>query len=509
MASSLLHRRWAGDALAAIDLGSNSFRLEIARLRDGDYKTLHYRKEPVRLGAGLDAQGMLTEEAMQRGLACLARFGAELQGFAPERLRAVATQTLREAQNRDEFLRRAQAVLGFPIEVIAGREEARIIYAGVSRLQPDPAPRLVIDIGGRSTELILGRGATPLKAESFQVGSVGLSVRYFGNGRFSAEGFRAAQVSAAAELEEALAQFSKARAKPQWRQVLGSSGTVGAVAQIVSASKVAGGVINAESLRWCIEACLKAGSVDALELPGLKPDRKPVVAGGLCILYTLVTHFGIDTVLPAKGALRQGLIFEQAERLKLHQQAPSADLRERSVAEVQQRFGVDTAQAQRVRELSARLLPQLSPRTPVEGRLELAWAAAWHELGQAVSHHDHHRHSQYLIAHLDAPGFSQNQLRRMALLALGQRGGLRKLALDPADELLRWQVMALRLAVIKAHARGPVNLDFMKLRRQGNAVTLRMPKGWGASHPQSLYLLQEEAQHWARSGWATLEVLAP
>jgi len=501
-------RAWGTDALAAIDLGSNSFRLEIARLRGGDYKTLAYRKEPVRLGAGLDGQGMLTEEAMQRGLDCLARFGAELSGFAPERLRAVATQTLREAQNRDEFLRRAQAVLGFPIEVISGREEARIIYAGVSRLQPDPAPRLVIDIGGRSTELILGRGATPLKAESFQVGSVGLSVRYFGDGRFTPEGFRAAQVTAAAELEEALGTFAKGQARPAWRQVLGSSGTVGAVAQIVAASRVAGGVINAESLRWCIEACLRAGSVDALDLPGLKADRKPVVAGGLCILYTLVSQFGIDTVLPAKGALRQGLVFELAERLKLHQQAPSADLREHTVDAMQRRFQVDRAQAQQVRALAERLFRQLMPQAPAEQHLELGWAAAWHELGLLVSHHDHHRHSHYLIGHLDAAGFSQSQLRRMALIALGQRGGLRKLNLDPADEALRWQVMALRLAVIKAHAREPIQLDAMKLQRNGTRVSLRLPKGWAPSHPQALYLLQEEAQHWARSTWATLELAA-
>ncbi|MFO0124079.1 MAG: exopolyphosphatase, partial [Inhella sp.] len=151
MPNDLPEHPWGADALAAIDLGSNSFRLEIARLRGGDYKTLLYRKEPVRLGAGLDAQGRLTPEALQRGLDCLARFGGELRGFAPQRLRAVATQTLREAQNRDEFLVRAQEVLGVPVEVIAGREEARIIYRGVSRLQPDPATRLVIDIGGRST----------------------------------------------------------------------------------------------------------------------------------------------------------------------------------------------------------------------------------------------------------------------------------------------------------------------------------------------------------------------
>jgi len=208
--------RWGADAFAAIDLGSNSFRLEIARLRAGDYKNLEYWKEPIRLGAGLDAEQNLSEAAMTRALDCLRRFGAELQGFPARRVRAVATQTLREARNRDAFLLRAQQALGHPVEVIAGREEARLIYTGVSRLQPSKATQLVIDIGGRSTELILGRQGQPLRAESFAVGSVGLSVRFFPRGELTAEAFRQAQVAAAAELEEALALFARDRCEPAW-----------------------------------------------------------------------------------------------------------------------------------------------------------------------------------------------------------------------------------------------------------------------------------------------------
>ena len=213
--------RWPGQ-LAAIDMGSNSFRLEIAQLDQGCYRRVDYLKETVRLGGGLDANGLLTEEATTRGLACLARFAQRLQGFAPQQVRAVATQTLREARNRDAFLVRAQTVLGHPIEVISGREEARLIYAGVARLQPSHAPRLVVDIGGRSTEMILGHGRKALHAESFQVGSVSLSMRFFGDGRLSAEAFRAAQVAAGAELEEALEPF----APGHWREALGASGTV-------------------------------------------------------------------------------------------------------------------------------------------------------------------------------------------------------------------------------------------------------------------------------------------
>ncbi|WP_374659352.1 exopolyphosphatase [Inhella sp.] len=506
---SAQQRRWGADALAAIDLGSNSFRLEIARLRQGRYESLAYWKEPIRLGAGLDAQNHLTEAAMQRAFDCLRRFGAELQGFAPERVRAVATQTLREARNRDAFLARAHGALGHPVEVIAGREEARLIYAGVSRLQPSSATQLVIDIGGRSTELILGHGAQPLRAESFAIGSVGLTLRCFADGKLTAEAFRQAQIVAAAELEEALTLFARGRCEPAWSEALGASGTVGALAQIAeSAGLSKDGSINAAGLRWCMEACIRAGHVDQLQLPGLKDDRKKVVAGGLAILYTLLSLFDIERLKPAKGALRQGLVFDLAERLKLHEQQDSEDLREPTVLALQQRFGVDRAQAGRVRSLAQRLHRELDRKADIEHQLELGWAAALHEIGQAVSHHDHHRHSHYLITHLDAPGFSQDQLRRMGHLALGQRGGLRKLEAELRDESLLWQLLALRLALVKCHAREAIQEDRMAVRREGRRVTVRMVPGWAATHPQALYLLGEEAKAWSKLGLIDLQIQA-
>jgi exopolyphosphatase/guanosine-5'-triphosphate,3'-diphosphate pyrophosphatase len=301
---------WRG-LLAAIDIGSNSFRLEIGQWRAGRYRRIDYLKESVRLGAGLDAEGRLGREAADRGLACLRRFRDRLAGIPPAQLRAVATQTLREATNRNAFLAEAGQVLGHPIEVISGREEARLIYKGVARLQPSTQPRLVVDIGGRSTELILGQGATPLRAESFAIGSVSLSLRHFPDGRLTAEGFQAAQVAAGAELEEALEPF----ARQHWLEALGSSGTAGAVSQILAAAGVTDGSITPEGLRWCMQACLRAGHADRLDLPGLKLERRPVLAGGLAILYTLATHFDIDRLQPARGALRQGVIFDLDERL--------------------------------------------------------------------------------------------------------------------------------------------------------------------------------------------------
>jgi exopolyphosphatase/guanosine-5'-triphosphate,3'-diphosphate pyrophosphatase len=476
---------------AAIDMGSNSFRLEIAQLHRGQYKRLEYLKETVRLGAGLDAQGQLTEAATQRGLDCLARFAAHLRGFGAAQVRAVATQTLREAKNRDAFLQRAESVLGHRIEVISGREEARLIYAGVARLQASEAPRLVIDIGGRSTEMILGQGRTPLVAESFQVGSVSLSLRFFPDGRFTPEALRAAQVAAGAELEEALSLFDRRL----WQEALGSSGTVGAVAQVLAGSGITDGRITPDALRWCMEQCLAVGHVDKLRLPGLKEDRRAVVGGGLCILYTLLTQFGIEELQPTKGALRQGVIFDLAER----RGSSGGDLRQRSVAELQQRFGVDAAQAQRVEKLALALYKQLAPEAPREAQRELAWAAALHEIGMMVSHHDHHRHSAYLLAHVDAPGFSQNQLQRLAELALGQRGGLRKMeAALAADAGLTWQLLALRLAVLACHGRLPVSAGVLRLTRERQQVRLQLARRWAEAQPRALYLLREEAEAWGR-----------
>ena len=482
--------------LAAIDMGSNSFRLELGAMPQGHYRRADYVKETVRLGAGLDSNGMLTEDATQRGLACLRRFSSRLSGFAPGQVRAVATQTLREARNRNAFLLRAQEALGFPIEVISGREEARLIYAGVNHLQPSSDTRLVIDIGGRSTELILGRGRTPLVAESFGVGCVSLSMRFFEGGRITREAFRAAQVAAGAELEEALQPF----ARSNWAQALGSSGTAGAVSQLLLANGVTDGRITPEALRWCMERCLEAGHIDRINLTGLKADRRAVLPGGLAILYTLATHFDINSLLPAKGALRQGVIIDLHGRLQALQTAKPVDIRDQSVHELQQRFRVDTAQAARMTSVALALFDAGVPDAEAETRRELVWACALHEMGQMVSHHDHHRHSAYLLAHVDAAGFSQSQQRRVADLVLGQRGGLRKIEPQMASETFAWQVLCLRLAAIKCHARGVVDPRALALRARQREAQLSFGKGWAEAHPRTLFLLQEEVATWARSG---------
>ena len=495
--------RWRGQ-LAAIDMGSNSFRLELGQLDGTRYRRVDYLKETVRLGGGLDENGLLTEEAMLRGLSCLARFAHRLNGVAAWQVRAVATQTLREARNRNAFLARAETVLGHPIEVISGREEARLIYAGVARLQPSEQQRLVIDIGGRSTEMILGEGRKPLRAESFQVGSVSLSMKYFGDGRYTQAAFRAAQVAAGAELEEALEPF----APSHWVEALGSSGTVGAVSQLLSANRVTDGRITPGGLRWLMEQCIAAGRVDRLALAGLKEDRRAIIAGGLSILYTLATHFGIDALLPARGALRQGVIFDLDERLNASQQPHDGeDVRDTSVRELQRRFLVDEAQAGRVGQIAETLYHHVQPDAGRDARRELQWACALHEIGMMVSHHDHHRHSAYLIGHVDAPGFSQNQQRRLADLVLGHRGGLRKIEAALADPVLAQQVQVLRLAVLLCHARSAPELPLPQLHAEGRQTVLAYTADWGRTHPRTLHLLHGEVDAWAKVNATRLQTV--
>ncbi|MES2887105.1 MAG: exopolyphosphatase [Pseudomonadota bacterium] len=497
--------------LAAIDMGSNSFRLELAQVQQGRYRRLDYLKETVRLGGGLTRDGMLTEEAMQRGLTCLERFAGRLRGFSPLRVRAVATQTLREAQNRNAFLARAEQALGFPIEVISGREEARLIFAGVARLQPSELPRLVIDIGGRSTEMILGRGARSLQAESFQIGSVSLSMKYFADGQLTESAFRHAQIAAGAELEEALVPF----APVHWKEALGSSGTVGALSQVLQAHGITDGRITPASLQWVIRQCLKAGHVSKLEFSGLKEDRRAVIAGGVSILYTLTSQFGIDELLPARGALRQGVIFDLNERLAAEGRPQDVqDIRDASVGDLQSRFGIDVPQAQRVMAVAGALHAQLEPGNPPsravnEARRELLWAAALHEIGMMISHHDHHRHSAYVMTNVDAPGFSQSQQRRLGMLLLAQRGGLRKVETGLADAVAARQVLCLRLAVIICHARSDLRQQALRLQAPPNEATvqIRYPGDWVPVHPRTWHLLNEEVSAWSRTQALHLELV--
>ncbi|MFO1266518.1 MAG: exopolyphosphatase [Rubrivivax sp.] len=482
-----------GLSIAAVDLGSNSFRLEIGRVAHGQLERIEYLKETVRLGAGLDSEGLLGPAAMQRGWDCLARFAERLRGFPAQNVRAVATQTFREARNRAEFLVPAHRVLGFPIEVISGREEARLIYGGVSHLLPEADERrLVVDIGGRSTELVLGRGYTPSKVESYPVGSVNLSLRHFADGRLSHSALEAATLAAQAVLEDSLGFL----AERSWDAAYGSSGTVGAIADILAANGQGERIVTPAGLEWLAEQLARAGHVDRLKLDGLKEDRRAVISGGVATLRAVFALVGLETMHSARGALRHGVLYEMLDR-----QLATPDVRERTVQRLQQKFGADAAQAARVGDAAAQLFAQLHPkrdRAAQQLGRELAWAAAVHEIGRAVAHDGHNRHGAYILEHSDGAGFALDQLERMGLLLLGQRGGLRKVTQWLDDGELRDQLLCLRLAVLLCHARrspGPVGL---RLARRGSGYRVEVDGTWAAQHPRSAVLLEEEAAHWRR-----------
>jgi len=486
-----------GTLLAAVDLGSNSFRLEIGRLDFGHIQRVEYLKETVRQGNGLDDARNLTPEAMERGWACLARFAERLAGFGPRQVRAVATQTLREARNRDVFLERAREVLGFPIDVISGREEARLIYQGVAHLLPQSdEKRLVVDIGGRSTELILGRHYQAEVMESYRVGSVAWSMKYFPEGQFTPAAFERAVVAAQAVLDEALAAY----APGTWEVAYGSSGTIGAVGDVLAAAGHEEGVVTRRGLLWLEAQLLQARSAERVRLPGLKEDRRPVIGGGLSVLRAVFDLLGIETLHTAQGALRHGVLYDMLDR-----EHAETDLRTRSVARLAAKFEADPAQAERVGRVACTLFRQLCAAMPA-GELQrherkLAWAAQLHEIGTLISHSDAHKHGAYILDNADAPGFAQSELHRLSLLVLGHRGKLRKLEADFSDTLLMHQLACLRIAVILCHARREPQLRGLVLTGNGTGLALAVPPAWAAAYPQSAHLLREEIVAWQKTPW--------
>ncbi len=502
----------SGTRLAAVDLGSNSFRLEIGRVDHGQYFRTEYLKETVRQGNGMDEDRNLTPEAMQRGVDCLARFGERLAGFKPAEVRAVATQTLREARNRDQFLLLAKKALGFPIEVISGREEARLIYQGVSQLLPNTQEkRLVIDIGGRSTELILGEGPNPNLMESYRVGCVAWSTRYFPQGQYSKKAFESAEIAAKAILDECLTTYRR----ELWDVAYGSAGTVGAVGDVLGAAGWPAGSVTRAGLDWMQEQLLAAGNSDKLRLAGLKEDRTPIIGGGLSILRALFDLLQIDELHLASGGLRHGLIGELMGNASQQMYLPEV-----SVKRLAQRFGVDLAQAQRVAGVAGHLFDQLlhqgnesvvpdqnslAEDVLLRHRRKLAWAANLHEIGAQISHSDYHKHGAYILDNADVLGLSVDEMHRLSLLVLGHRGKLRKLELAQDDPVFIFQLMALRLAVILCHARRDPDVKGMAIgpdTMQPRHVQLSCRSGWSVLYPQSAHLLNEEVLAWQKTSWS-------
>jgi exopolyphosphatase/guanosine-5'-triphosphate,3'-diphosphate pyrophosphatase len=482
-----------GTRLAAVDLGSNSFRLEIGRYEFGHIQRVEYLKETVRQGNGLDEDRNLTRDAMERGWACLARFGERLAGFPHSHVRAVATQTLREARNREEFLLRGSEVLGYPIDVVSGLEEARLIYQGVARLLPQSDERrLVVDIGGRSTELILGQQFLPHAVASFGVGSVVWSQRYFANGEFTAQAFQVAEIAAKAVLDQALETF-----RPDaWEVAYGSSGTAGAVGDVLAAAGGPEGIITREGLHWLHERLLRAQSADRIRLEGLKEERRAVIGGGISVLRALFDLLGMEQMHVAQGALRQGALYDLLDR-----EQPGTDLRTATVNGLMQRFGVDIEHAERVARTACALFGQATSVESERASRKLDWAARLHEIGCLISHSDSHRHGAYILDNTDAAGFAIPELHRLGILVQGQRGKVRKLEADLQDSVFALQLLSMRLAVALCHARRDPDTAGLSLQTEGHRFILRARPGWATAFPQSAHLLREEIQAWQKTPW--------
>lgn len=490
-----------GTLLAAIDLGSNSFRLEICRFNNGLFQRYEYLKEAVRQGSGLDQDRNLSLASMEKGWECLARFAEKLSGFDRSQVRAVATQTLREARNAQLFLDKAHQILGFPIEVVSGREEARLIYQGVAHLlPPSDERRLVIDIGGRSTEFIIGQNKNALQLESYRLGSVASSMKYFPHGEFTALAFQKAEVAAKAILDEALPIFGK----DAWDIAYGSSGTVSAVSEVLVQAGWPADRVTKEGISWLKAQLIRIGHIDKLKLDGLKDERKSVIGGGLSVLAALLDLFSIEELMVTPGALRHGVLYDLLDR-----EDEAKDTRALTVSGLRRGFQADSAQAHRVSKIACEFLKKL--QTHEEGSSEwtrlqkkLSWAAQLHEIGNVISHTDSHKHGAYILENTDTPGFAKHELHRLSLLVLGHKGKLRKLDMDFEDEHLVYQLLSLRLAVILCHARRDPEHSSVQLKKStliARCFELSTEPLWAQRFPQSNHLLLQEAIAWQKTSW--------
>ena len=475
--------------LAVVDLGSNSFRLEIGRVEGNQVYRLDTWRETLRFGAGLDAKGRITPGAQRAALECLARFRERLTGLHPSAVRAVATNTFRVAKNAREFLPLAERALGFPIDVISGHEEARLIYLGAAHELPRSlAPRLVVDIGGGSTEFIIGRGLEPHRLESLKLGCVGMTQRYFPQGRLTEEAFAAAETAARVEIEAIAREFGPSH----WRQAYASSGTAAALAEILEQNGFSEGGITPVGLKRLRRRMIAARHISRVSLRALKLERAPVLAAGLAIMTAAVDELGIERIDPVGGALRLGVLYDLLGR------RIDADVRGVTVERFVERYRVDRAHAARVAALAASLYRRARRDSGTAPLVE--WAARLHEIGMSVSHISFHKHGAYILQNGDMPGFSAGEQAQLALLVFGCRGGLAKMQAVLGDAERRTQVLVLRLAVLFHHARAAIALPRMRLK-VGRRITLEVSSRWLAAHPLTSHLLGKERAQWTALGY--------
>ncbi|MDR2011931.1 MAG: Ppx/GppA family phosphatase [Rhodanobacter sp.] len=481
-----------GEPLAAVDLGSNSFHLLVARYEHGSLRLIDRMRDSVRMALGLRPDGSLEPARRDRALAALARFGQRLRAIPHDRVHAVATNTVRLLANPQAFLLPAETALGHPIEIIGGREEARLIYLGVAHdLAQSNHRRLVVDIGGGSTEFIIGQGLKPLETESVQMGCVASTLRFFGDGKYTSKRWRQAQTEIAMELQ----QFAANYRAHGWSEAVGSSGTAKAIGNIVQASGWSDQGISAASLVRLRDAILTAGSIDNLRLAGLAEDRIPILAGGVAILEATFTTFALERMTVCETAMREGLLYDMLGR-GMH-----GDPRAGSIAALAARYGVDHTQAARVRHAAMKLFDQVADAWRLGGfeREVLGWSADIHEIGLAIAHSLHHIHGAYIIAHSDLAGFSRQGQQALAAIIRSHRRKPDRDSINALPDRLRRPMRRLtallRLAALFERARTTEAMPPLHLTADERTLQIDLPSEWLDRHPLTRADLDQERDY--------------
>jgi exopolyphosphatase/guanosine-5'-triphosphate,3'-diphosphate pyrophosphatase len=406
----------------------------------------------------------------------------------------VGTNTLRVAKNAAAFLKQAEGALGFPIEVVAGREEARLIYLGVSHgLPASNDKRLVVDIGGGSTEFIIGRGFKPLRLESLYMGCVSYSLKYFPDGKITRHGMKQAELAARGELQTIVSRF----AQGQWSEAVASSGTARALTEILRLNGYSTTHITRSGIEQLRAAVIKAGDLTKTNLEGLRSDRIPVLPGGLAIMSAVLAELGIETLTVGSGAMREGILYDLLGRVQHH------DMRDITVSQFMQRYHVDSKQARRVSSLALALYQRFIGSSAADETtpLFLAWAAKLHEIGISVAYSGYHKHSAYILQNADMPGFSKMEQARLGLLVLAHRRSLKKIFENGPDTFDWKQVMALRLAALMQRNRADTALPQINARLEGDTLRLDIDQQWLAANPLTATALREEIEEWAITGF--------
>jgi len=481
-----------GDLLAAVDLGSNSFHMVVARYVLGQLRVVDRLKEHVRLAEGLDGEGRLGDEAMARALDCLSRFGQRLSTLPPRRVRAIATNTVRQLRDPRDFLKPAEAALGHGIEVVAGREEARLIYLGVAHGSPPRSKRrLVLDIGGGSTEFIIGEGFEAIERESLQMGCIATTRRFFSDGKLSRKRWSEAQTEITAEFQ----QFASTYQELGWQEALGSSGTIKAVGDIAAAMKLTRGPVTDTALAAIRDELLGFAQIKDIRLPGLSADRRPVIAGGLLILDAAFAELKLKRMAISDYALREGVLYDIIGR------GGEQDPREASILALCERYGVDSEQAARVEATALAMFDQAGDQWGLDedDRRLLGWAARLHEVGLAIAHSHHHKHGAYVIEHSDIAGFSKTEQQFLAALIRNQRRSPNPANFealpDRFEKAARHCTLLLRLSALlhRSHSREPLPLHRIEARDDG--LRLSLARRWLAEHPLTRSDLDAEDGH--------------